>query len=180
MYRYLLSLLLVLMVGCSSKKVETDYNPAFSTDALKTFAVVHQSMEGYDTLDDERIRGAIIREMELKGYEAAPQDIADFHVTFQTTVEEDVPSNVSFGFGVGTFSSGMGTSIGTTHNVTDDKESLLINVVDPKTQKTFWRAEVSDKRRDFRSPEARSDYFGKTVAAMLKSFPARSSENRSE
>ena len=88
-----------------------------------------------------------------------------------------MPSNFSFGFGVGTYSSGVGTSVGTTHNVTKDKESLDINMVDPKTQKTFWRAAVSKKRRDFKSPQERSAYFNKTVASMLKSFPAQSAEN---
>lgn len=179
MLRYLFPLLLLLLVGCSTK-IDTDYDPSFQTSSLKTFAVVHQSMKGADTLDDERIREAIVREMVLKGYAAAAQDAADFHITFQTRLEEDVPSNVSFGFGVGTFSSGVGGSVGTAHNVTSDKETLLINTVDPKTKKIFWRAEVSKKRREFKSPQARSDYFDKTVASLLAEFPVRAAQNSSK
>lgn len=176
MLRYLLPLFLVLLVGCSTK-TETDYDPAFSTVSLKTFAIVHKSKEGLDTLDDERIREAITHEMQLKGFESAPEDTADFHVTFQTAIEEDVPSNFSFGFGVGTYSSGVGTSVGTRHNVTNDKEKLGINMVDPKTNKTFWRAEVDQKRPDFKSPQERRAYFDKTVASMLKSFPAKAADS---
>lgn len=183
MYKYILPLLLFLFVGCATK-VETDYDPMFKTSALKTFAIVHKSKGGVDTLDDERIHGAITNEMQLKGYESAAQNTADIHVTFQTAIEEDVPSNFSFGFGMGTYSRGpgtsVGTSVGTTHNVTNDKESLAINMVDPKTQKTFWRAAVSKKRRDFKSPQERSAYFNKTVASILKDFPSRSTENQSE
>lgn len=179
MFRYILPLFLLLLVGCSTK-IDTDYDPSFSTKALKTFAIVHKSKDGVDTLDDERISTAITHELQLKGYESVAENTADFYVTFQTAIEEDVPSNFSFGFGVGTYSSGVGTSMGTTHNVTNDKESLGINVVDPKTKKTFWRASVSKKRRDFKSPQERSAYFDKTVTSMLKTFPAHSTDKRNK
>ena len=173
MFRYILPFFLLLMVGCS-KNVDTDFDPAFHTGTLATFAIVHKSKEGYDTLNDERIRDAITREIERKGYTAAPEDAADFHITFQTRIEEDVPSNVSFGFGFGTYSSGIGTSVGTSHNPTNDEESLLIHMVDPKTQKTFWRTSLSQDIQEFKTPQERSAYFDKTVASMLKDFPARS------
>ncbi len=176
MFQYILPFILVFLVGCSTKG-ETDYDPAFSTKALTTFAIVHADKEGLDTLDDERIREAITHEMQLKGFESAAKERADFHVTFQTKIEEDVPSNFSFGFGVGTYSSGVGTSVGTRHNVTNDKEKLGINMVDPKTNKTFWRAEVNQKRPDFKSPQERSAYFDKTITSMLKSFPAQAADS---
>ena len=173
MFRYIFPLLLLLMVGCSTK-VSTDYDPAFATHSLRTFAVVHPSATGANTLDDGRLSEAITREMLRKGYEAAAADTADFHIDFRTAVEEDVPSNVSFGFGFGTYSGGVGTSVGTSHNVAGDEERIDINMVDPKTGKTFWRAALTKKRRDFKSPRQRSDYLNKTVASMLKEFPARS------
>ena len=176
MYRYLLFpfLLLFLLVGCSSKKVETDYDPSFATDNLKTFAVVHTRKPGLETLDDERIREAIIREMKQKGYLPMAEEKADFHITFQTSVEENVPSNVSFGFGVGRYSGRSGASVSTARNVTHDKEHIGINMVDPATNKTFWRAAVSNNRRDFTSPQDRTDYIHKTVSSMLKEFLERS------
>jgi len=178
MVRYILPLLLVLLVGCSTK-VETDYDPAFSTKALKTFTVVHDT-KAAETLNDERIREAITAEMQRKGYEAAEQNAADFHITFQTAIEEDVPSNFSFGFGVGTYAQGSGASVGATRNVTNDKENLFINMVDPKTKKTFWRAAVSKKRKDFKSPEKRTAYIDETVADMLKTFADHSTPDRSK
>jgi len=178
MLRYLFPVFLLLIVGCSSKKVETDYDPTFQTSALKTFYVTSDSKAGTETLDDERIREAIKRELTQKGYEASTKEQADFHVAFRTAIQEDVPSNVSFGFGVGTYSSGVGTSVGTSRNVTSDKESLFIDMIGPKTNKTFWRAEISKKRRDYKSPQERTDYLDKTVASMLKTFPSRSAATK--
>ncbi len=172
MLRYLLPLFLLLMVGCSHK-VDTDFDPAYKTELLKTFSIVHKSKGGADTLDDERITAAITRELERKGYRPVPKEAADFHVAFQTRLEEDVPSNVSFGFGFGTYSSGVGTSVGTTHNVSSDKEHIDISMIDPQTKKTFWRASESRKYRRFKTPQARSDYFDKIIASMLNAFAAR-------
>ncbi len=172
MFRYLLPLFLLFMVGCSHK-VDTDFDPSYKTELLKTFAVVHTSKGAPETLDDERIVAAITHELEGKGYLAVSKETADFQVTFQTRFEEDVPSNVSFGFGFGTYSSGVGTSVATTRNVTNDQEHIDIYMVDPKTKKTFWRASESRKYRDFKTPQQRSDYFDKIIASMLKTFPVQ-------
>lgn len=172
MFRYLLPLLLLFMIGCSHK-VNTDFDPSYKTESLKTFSIVHKSRGGIDTLDDERITAAITHELERKGYRPVAKEAADFHVTFQTRLEEDVPSNVSFGFGFGTYSSGVGTSVGTTHNVSSDQEHIDINMIDPLTKKTFWRASESRKYRHFKTPQARSDYFDKIIASMLNTFAAQ-------
>lgn len=180
MFKYLLPLLLVLMAGCSSKKVDIDYDPEFSTTALSSFALVHKSTEGSNTLNDERIREAIVHQMELKGYKEAAVERADFHVSFQSKIEEDVPSNLSLGFGVGTFSSGLGTSIGTSHRAASDQGSLLINMLDPKTKKIFWRSSLTRDIDEFKTPQERSDYFDKSVSLMLEGFPKRADTGERE
>lgn len=180
MHRYILPLFLLLIGGCSASKVETDYDPEFETAALRTFVIVHESTEGSDTLNEDRIRKAITREMQAKGYGTAAQGKADFHITFFAGIEEDVPSNVSFGIGIGTYSRGVGASVGKSANVTYDKGNLVINMIDPKTQKIFWRAAAAEKLRSFDSPEERTAYFNKSVASMLKGFPARSAGIKGE
>jgi hypothetical protein len=177
--RYILFLLLLLLVGgCSSVKVETDYDPTFETGALETFAIVDEGTKRPDTLNEERIREALISQMRAKGYETAVPEEADFHIMFYSAVEEDVPSNVSFGIGIGTYSRGLGASVGESTNVTYDRGKLFIIMIDPKTKKTFWRAAVSEKLRTFKSPRERAEYLNKTVASMLKDFPNRSTEKK--
>ncbi len=172
MFRYILPLLLLFMAGCSTR-VDTDFDPAYKTETLRTYAIVTQNGNALETLDDERIVAAITSEMTGKGYQSETKERADFHIAFQTRLVEDVPSNVSFGFGFGTYSSGVGTSVATTRNVTNDQEHIDIYMIDPKTKKTFWRASESRKYRDFKTPQQRSDYFDKVIASMLKTFPAR-------
>jgi hypothetical protein len=181
-YKYILSLLAILLLflvgGCSSVKVETDYDPAFDTGALETFAIVDEGTKRPDSLNEERIREALIRQIRAKGFKRAAPEEADFHIMFYSAVEEDVPSNVSFGVGIGTYSSGVGASVGKSTNVTYDRGKLFINMIDPKTHKTFWRAAATEKLRRFESPRERADYLDKTVASMLKDFPDRSTEKK--
>lgn len=175
MYRYLLPFILLLLAGCAPK-AEIDYDPVYQSRALTTFAIVHKSKTGYESLNEERIKEAITAELQRKGYAAAVAEAADFHVAFWSVTEEDVPSNFSFGFGLGTFSSGLGTSVGTSHRARSDQEKMLITMLDPKSQKVFWRTELSKKQPEFTSPQQRSDYFNETVAEMLKAFPAKSAQ----
>lgn len=173
MFRYILPFILLLMVGCSSKKVDIDYDPLFQINSLKTFAVVHKSKEGYDILNDERVSEAIKLEMESKGYVNVAEDAADFFITFESIVKKDVPSNIGVGLGLGTFSSGLGLSLGTVRGFSSDEGTLFINMINPATQKIFWYALLTQKIDDFESPQERTDYFNKTVGAMLKEFPAK-------
>jgi hypothetical protein len=159
-------------------KVETDYDPEFDITALKTFAIVHDGINEADTLNEERIREAITRELKAKEYALAPRKMADFHVTFHTSVEEDVPSNVSFGIGLGTYSGGVGASVGQSTRATHDRGRLTVNMIDPKTGKTFWHAAAADKIDRFESPQERTAYFNKSVAAMLADFPEHYTENK--
>lgn len=172
MFRFILLFLLIVMVGCSSKNVEIDFDPEFKTDALMTFSVFHKT-DDYNALNNERIIGAIIDEMEKKGYVNTAENVADFHITFISSIQKDVPSNVGIGLGLGTFSSGLGLSLGTVSAFSSDQGTIFISMIDPKTQKIFWYAKFTKKIDDFESPQERTKYFNELVSTMLRDFPAR-------
>jgi len=172
MFRYISIILLFLTLGCSPKQPNLDYDPNFETASLRTYTVVHKSKKEADPLNDERIREAISSEMNLKGYKQTSKDAADFHITFESLIKKDLPSNMSFGFGMGTFSKNVGTSVSTSHNLSKDEGNLLINMIDPKTKKTFWRASFTKDIQKFTSPKERTNHFKKVVTTMLKEFPS--------
>lgn len=171
MFRYLLIVLLFLILGCS-KNPNIDYDPDFPITSLKTYTIVHKTVKGGDTLNDERIYESIMNEMNIKGYKNSSEDTVDFHITFEVLIKKDVPSNVSFGFGFGTFSGNTGTSIGASRNISSDQGNLLIRMINPATKKTFWQTSYTKEIDKLSSPEDRSDYFKKIVSSMLKEFPS--------
>lgn len=172
MLRYLPIILLFLALGCS-KQPTIDYDPDFSTTSLKTYTIINRTEKGGDSLNDERIYKSIINEMNMKGYKYTSNDSTDFHITFEIAIKEDVPSNVSFGFGFGTYSGNTGTSVGTSRNLSSDQGNLLIRMIDPTTKKTFWQTSYTKGIEKLSSPEERSDYFKKVVSSMLKDFPSK-------
>jgi len=180
MFRYIFPLLLVLLVGCSSKKADIDYDPSYKTNVLKTFSVIHQSHEYSNSLYDERISEAITKDLSSKGYASVSKEAADFHVTFMIRIKKEVPSNVSFGFGLGYFTRGTGLSLGTAHNTVQHKWIILINMVDPKTHKTFWSTTVTENIQEFKSPQESTEYFNKIVNILLKEFPAKAAANKTK
>lgn len=170
MLRYLLPFILVLFIGCSTKVASVDYDEEFKTALLSSFALLEKSDA---SIDDERIKKAIIYEMELKGYMHTSQSSANFHISFESTTQKDVPSNVGVGLGVGTFSRGLGFSLGTARTISSDEENLFIYMIDPATKKRFWQSSLTQNAGDLKSPKERNDYFNKTTTILLKKFPKK-------
>lgn len=173
MFRYLLPIMFILLAGCSAKKANVDFDPYFNMAVLSTFAVVYNDADDYSALNNERIAEAIINEMQSKGYVRAHEYEADFHITFHSLIREDVPSNVGVGLGLGTFSSGLGLSLGTVRGFSSDEGTLFINMIDPATQKIFWYAKLTKQIDSFETPQERAQYFNETVSVMLKEFPLK-------
>lgn len=173
MFKFILPLLLILLAGCSSKKADIDFDPSFNMAALSTFAVVYNKSDDFSALNNERIAEAITHEMRSKGYVSASEYEADFHITFENIIREDVPSNVGLGFGLGTFSSGLGLSLGTVRGFSNDEGTIFINMLNPATQKIFWYAKLTKKMKNFETPQERAEYFNETVHEMLEEFPQR-------
>lgn len=168
MFRYILPLLLILFSGCSTKKLDIDFDPSFNITAMSTFALIYNS-----GLNDERLAEAITHEMQTKGYVRAAENEADFDITFYSIIEEDVPSNAGVGFGIGTFSSGLGLSLGTVRGFSNDEGTIVINMDETATQKIFWSATLTKKVENFNTPQERAEYFNEAVSEMLKEFPKK-------
>ena len=111
--------------------------------------------------------------LQTKGYSETDKNAADFHVHFQTALKQNVPGNVSFGFGFGTFSGGSGASIATSTRGSNDRRVLSIDMIDPKTDKTLWRGSASDTQHRLETPEERKTYIDAMVNSLLKTLPDR-------
>jgi hypothetical protein len=74
--RILFTIFLALLIsGCSSLKVATDYDPSADLTSPKNFSIVHKALEGEDTLTSDRIIAAIKTELIQKGYKETSRDV---------------------------------------------------------------------------------------------------------
>ncbi|WP_353662127.1 DUF4136 domain-containing protein [Hydrogenimonas sp. SS33] len=161
--------ILAFLAGCSAGGPRVDYLPSFKKMALKTFAVEKSPDADIDPLNAERIAGAIEGNLRHKGYTSAVQP--DFIARYDVSVVENVPSNVSFGFGIGSYGRHGGGSVGTSITPSRDRVAIRIDMVDPRTRKVFWSTSTQKSMPDFTTPESRRAFFNAVVYELLKPFP---------
>lgn len=179
MLRYIFSfVLLFLLSGCSLKKADVDFDPDFNTKRLITFYMSYKNKEGYLGLNERRIYDALIRDMESKGYQKVSNEKADFYMTFLVQTKEKIRSDITFGFGAGTFSRRGVVGFATEPDLTYEETTLFINGVDPDTQKVFWSSSLSIDSLESKTPQERTEYLDKRVDIMLKEFPSRLDEEK--
>jgi hypothetical protein len=179
-YTALFFFLLLFVTGCSTMKVQTDYDPAFDFKTLHTFAVVYPENREIKTLTQARIDKAIRAQMVTKGYVPTDRNSADFIIVFHThvTTKQQVVTDYQmvglypyyYGYGYGY---GASVAVPVEQHYTYKEGKIIIDALNPHGNKIFWRGVVTDELQSFHSPEERTKYIDRIVADTLKSFPVR-------
>ncbi len=158
-----------LFAACGSTSVVNQRDETATFDRYQSFTIEPGPVTtddavtaGPNQLAQRRVDESIGSAMAAKGLSPAKSDEADLIVTYSAS-ERDRQELVRGRMGpvVGTFS-------GTDLWVQDYREArLVIDVVDPVSQKVVWRSTARGLNQTFRDPE----FVTKTVAAALEGFP---------
>jgi hypothetical protein len=166
------------MIACSSSvKVTSDYDKNVNFQQYKTFSLskVDPSKQSISALNQDRVEKAIRAEMTKKGFQESADGDLIVHSLVILKDKQSVTANTDYyGYG-GTYrpygwGGGMGVSGTTTYNVQDYKDgSLIIEVVDAKTQKLIWEG-IGNKEIDkpLKDPEKKVP---EVVTSIMASFP---------
>ncbi|PWT71890.1 MAG: DUF4136 domain-containing protein [Bacteroidetes bacterium] len=178
---YFLALTTVLFVISScepSLKVTSDYDKEVNFSQYKTFRMVQldQQHQTISQLNQQRIINAVINEMKKKGF-IETADNPDLHVNAIIILQDkkSVTANTNYyGYGgyyrpYGWGGAGMSSSH-TTYDVQNYKDgSLIIDVVDARTQKLLWEG-IGNKEID--KPASDPDKaIAEAVASIMANFP---------
>ncbi len=177
MRRVILFITILFFAGCSSLRIQNDYNPQFDFKRLKSFAVVVPKNSSVITLTQERLKRAIKRTLEEKGYKSVPKESADFLVAFHTDVtkiKEIVNDYDSIGIYPYDYGFWGPPYIPTRYEYIYNEAQIVIDAIDPTTKKVFFRGTATDLLRDFKTPEERIAYINSVVRKILASFPSAS------
>lgn len=172
----LLLILGLLLAGCSTMRVQSDYDPAFDFKALQTFAVVYAQSETV-TLTQERIANAVTDTIRAKGYKSVKQEAADFLIVFHTDVtskKQVVTDYQSVGFypyyGYG-YRAPMAVPVQREYDY--DEGKIIVDAMAPKSKRIFWRGIATDELKNFDTPQERTAYINRVTASVLETFPGR-------
>jgi hypothetical protein len=159
--------------GCSSLRVNVDYDPGFDFQTPKSFAIAHYNKEGEDTLFNDRLIRALETDLKTKGYTKSAKEEADLIVTFHTNVENKVSIDTDYqmiGYARYGYGGGM---VATTRTYNYQKGTLIIDVLNPKDEKIVWRGMATDILKEHKTPQERTAYINKVVEETMASFPSK-------
>ncbi len=175
----LVGLFLVLVTGCSTIQVSNDYNPNYDFKKLHSFVILYNKNK--DSLAKDRIVKALTQVFESKGYKAVPKNEADFYVVFHTNVTDKrqivtdykmihVPY---YGYGYRYPYRGGTATVPVYREINYKEGKIVVDALDAKSKKIFWRGIATDRLKSLKSPEERWEYIKEVAQKLLAPFPAR-------
>ena len=170
--------LLLLFAGCSSMQVTTDYNPDYDFSKLKKTAILYpKNSDDTVTLAQQRFAKAIAEQMRQKGFIITDKEHADFYTLFHLNVTErrqivtDYQMVGVYPYYPGYYGYGMAVPI--QHEYTWTEGKFIVDTVDPRDNRIFWRGVATDRLKEFDTPRERIEYIRKVVAEVLNNFPPK-------
>jgi len=194
-HRAALGLVVILVTGCASIQVQSDYDQQASFARIKTYNWVEQS---FTTTGDpavvsplvaRRVRAAVDSVLAAKGYAREPSEDVDFRIDLRITA---TPESDAINTYVGTRAYGSryyygrgrfgfdpfhaypyyGYGAGTGAYVRQSLEStLVLDVVDASTDQVIWRGWATDRLDRHPDPETVREFVVEAVTKLLAGFP---------
>ena len=176
----------MLLVGCRTFNVQTDWDPAAPFEQLSRFHFVEPvPVEGADPFADntllrKRVRYAVEKVLEERGYlKAETREEADFLISYEVLLDRELRVDGVTSRAGGYYRSdpffGAGVSTATVRSY--QESTLVLDVKDPATEDLIWRGWgtgiVGTRDRD-RGQERIED----GVRAILDRFPPEGSSSR--
>jgi hypothetical protein len=168
----LAALLAVLLVGCATADVQSDWDPQADFGRLKTWDWFPKSRP--PTLDprldsgllDARIRQAVENELAAKGFKPRGGPNADFFVSHTVAIHQKITASSLNDF--------YGPSYGRVSRVyVDEYEvgTLVIDVLDPRKGQVIWRGSYQARLTPATNPSEREERVNTAVHAVMERFP---------
>ncbi|WP_211824911.1 DUF4136 domain-containing protein [Kistimonas asteriae] len=174
---FMFLLLSLVLVACSSIKVDRDFDPGYQYTSLSRYAWLPQTdnKDDYDkdSLQDRRIRAAVEHTLTEQGYQQVSPDQADFLVHYFTgSKTRRDESHVTVGMGYHTLPWSMGARTET--RVRDYEEGqLTLDIIDPASRQLIWRGVAKRRLPETSTPEKRTVYIQEAVQETLAAFPPK-------
>ncbi|MCS5635808.1 MAG: DUF4136 domain-containing protein [Myxococcota bacterium] len=173
----------MLLVSCSTTKVNNDYDPSVDFATLKNYAWLEKANPNEaptirdNTLLRNRIERSVDAVLDAKGLNKVPRDEADFlisqHIGIQQKLQVDTTQyGYGYGFGYGAWGGPIGGYPSQTTTVSQyDEGTLMLDFVDPEDNNLIWRGTGQSRVRKTSNPEEREKLIRAVVDKILAQFP---------
>jgi hypothetical protein len=176
----LLPIALGLLAGCTPYTVKYDYDARAPYASFKTFDWYAASSKAKGKSDgienpimDRRVRAAVERELAAKGLKAEKNGEPDVLVTYYPVYRRGaIVTTTTMGGGWG-WARPWGYGVGTqfTEARPYREGSIILEIVDNKTNQLIWQAVAEGALTGLDDPEDAEQQVGEAVRKMLSRFP---------
>lgn len=192
--KYLAGLLSVLtLAACSSVTVTSDHAP-IDFSGLKTYAWLNKSFTAENgksnDLIDARVKRIVDKTMAAKKLQKVDKSSADFFVNYNVTSQEktDINTYNSYDGYYPGYSWRNGFHRGRNYTYYDptytapvqeqvltvyQQGTLIIDIIDPKTNKLIWRGTGGKRLHDGLSQDEREKLVTEVVQRVLQQYPPK-------
>jgi hypothetical protein len=166
--------LVVAAFGCSTLEISTDYAPGTDFSKYKTFTI-KQGEAAKNQIAADRVRAALTSTLEAKGFKSAP-DGGDLSVFGHFKGGKETQLNTT-GYGYGGWGGwryGGGYGGMQTTTVTEiPTGTIVIDLVDSKSNTAVWRGIAKDQISTSATPEEREQKVREVFTKLFENFPPK-------
>ena len=168
--RVVLPLILALVAGCSTTRVEWDYNETAVLTNMRTYALIGQhedNKQSYDinSLLNKRVARAVDRELSAHGLKEVDSQDADVWVSWRADTKDRLQTH-SVSTGVGYWYDPFGARVETrVHQYMEGQ--LVIDLVNPKTKQVLWRGSARQRLPERSTPQKRTERINEAVKGIF-------------
>ena len=167
---------LALLLGCSSYRVTYDYDVTASYGRYKTFDyyTTKKGKGGTTSLMDTRVRAALEKELQVRGFVMSSKADPDFLVTYYPIIEQKkyrTTAHMGMGWGYRPMYGRIGTSVSQVHKYKEG--TIVIEIVDFKSNQLIWQGAAVGALTGLSSPEDADEVVPKAVRDILSKFPPK-------
>jgi hypothetical protein len=161
------------LIACSTLTVSTDYDPAANFAQFKTFTVMPLEQFQNNQITADRIKAAITQALQARGLQPAAEG-ADLQVQVfaKLSKETQITSTGTGGYGGWGYRGwGYGGGMSTTTVQDVAVGTLVVDLVDAKTDKPVWRGTASDTLEPKSTGEQKQEKLNYAMNQMFAKYP---------
>lgn len=159
-----------LTLACSTMTVQTDYDHTINWSQFHTFQIAEGTKDPV-TFTQKRIEDGITTQLTSKGWQAVtsnPDIVVYTHVVLSHEKQWNATSTGGFGYrGWGGMGGGMATATQTTIPI----GTLIVDMVNPKTNEMVWRGTAQDQVSGTGADKGQVD---QAMQKLFANFPPQS------
>lgn len=155
------------LTSCSSFQVKSDYSATANFSDYKTYLFRTDDLKLND-LDKDRVLNELSKQVQAKGLTSSQTPDLIINVKASHKKIQDIQTSYGAGFGWGR-PYGFGFGVGNTWTNNYNSGTIVVDMIDAKTQKLIWQGSGSGISVD--SPRSKQKQIPEIVAEIMKNYP---------